>query len=194
MDVHMFGNTYYKMALYYNEANMRSTMKISKCISAPAPCAAAFRLTAMLVLSVLILSSCSGRPTVSEITDVFDRYAGENGGNVITIDRTMADSDRIPDAFVSLYGCSDSAPDELSLIEYGVIWYSNRPDGGDAAVFKAVNASDAESLKKMCERRALTLKRSAQTDSEIFIVEHFVCFIAPKDPNLRKALFSEVEG
>ena len=125
----------------------------------------------IVLLCLLFLSSC--KESFSDIDSVFDSVVLKHGGKIAVI----SDSSEPPGVFAALYGRGGEFPDELSLIEYGEIWYSERFEGGDAAVFFVRNATDADSLAKMCNRRAKTLKYSVGVDCEIAVKGHYVIFI-----------------
>ncbi len=129
---------------------------------------------AFLTVIVVFCSSCGG----VRFADIDRRFADAvsgHGGRTVTFEPFSGGEPSRE--IISLYGRGGEAPDEFSLIEYMQIWFSERPEGGDAAVFYALNATDTPSIVKMCERRARTLKYSAGIESEIFVNGHFVVFV-----------------
>ena len=129
----------------------------------------------IIVVNILILSSCNG-VNFTEIERNFGEAVSGFGGKSI-IYKPFAGGE-CPREIIVLFGRDGTPPDELSLCEHVQVWYSERPFGGDAAVFYAVNATDTPSIAKMCERRARTLKYSAGIKSEIFTHGHFVVFVS----------------
>ena len=131
-----------------------------------------FLLPTLLIIISLLLPSCENAPP-PQIDKIFAAVAQSCGGKVAAYDG----SSDIPIILTALYGRAGSPPDEISLVKYARLWYSERFDGGDAALFYVTNATDAQSLAKMCERRARTLKYAAGLDSEIIISGHYVVFL-----------------
>lgn len=123
---------------------------------------------------VTLLSSCGGSD-YAYIDRVFSEIVESYGGKTIVYEPFSGGE--APSELTVLYGRDGATPDEFSLIEYMQVWYSERPMGGDAAVFYAVNATDTPSIVKMCERRARTLKYSAGIESEVFVSGHYVVFV-----------------
>ena len=129
----------------------------------------------LLTVITAFCSSCGG----AKLADIDRRFMGAVsgfGGRVVTFEPFSGGEP--PREIISLYGRGGEVPDEFALIEYMQIWFSERPEGGDAAVFYALNATDAPSIVKMCERRARALKFSAGIESEIFVNGHFVVFVS----------------
>ncbi len=147
----------------------------------------------VLVLLLPAFSAC-GRVSFAEIERSFaGAVSGFGGKSVIFKPQSGGEP---PRELVVLFGRDGTPPDELSLVEHIQIWYSERPAGGDAAVFYAVNATDTPSVVKMCERRARTLKYSAGIESEIFVRGHFVVFVNCQGDyaGIREALVREFGG
>ena len=126
-----------------------------------------------LILPLTSLTSCSNSPSFSPICDSLDSLTSSLGGKVVIY--RPADSHNIPDSIISLYGRGGTAPDELSLIDFAAIRYSDRLTCADAAVFHAINATDIPSITKMCNRRAQTVKHSLGVDMVIESRSHYVC-------------------
>lgn len=130
-------------------------------------------LCAALIFSVTALSSCYTDSSFSSVCDSLDSITSALGGKVVIY--RPADSHNVPDSIISLYGRGGTAPDELSLIDFAAVWYSDRLTCADAAVFHAINATDIPSITKMCNRRAQTVKHSLGVDMVIESRGHYVC-------------------
>ncbi len=129
---------------------------------------------AVFIVTVFMISSCHG-VNFAETEHRFSEAVSGFGGKSV-IFKPLAGGE-CPREVIMLFGRDGTPPDELSLVGHAQVWYSERPAGGDAAVFYAVNATDTPSVVKMCERRARTLKYSAGIEAEIFTHGHFVVFI-----------------
>ncbi|MBQ7822174.1 MAG: hypothetical protein IJ391_07830 [Clostridia bacterium] len=124
-----------------------------------------------IILCALPLTSCSDSTTLSDISESFDKLVQDRGGNVVVYRHGDAD---VPASVISLYGRAGTAPDELALVDYAVIWYSDRLAAQDAAVFRVTNATDVQSVLKMCRRRADTLKYAAGISMTVSYNGHYV--------------------
>ncbi len=125
-----------------------------------------------LILSALLsLQGCVNDDGLDRITESFDSLTQSLGGKVIVFRPKDAD---VPKAVISLYGKAQKAPDELSLVDYAVIWYSDRLTALDAAVFRVTNATDTPSVIKMCRRRAETLRCTTGASVTVSAFGHFV--------------------
>lgn len=107
----------------------------------------------------------------SIINDLFEAY----GGKKVTYN--PMENSEIPEIIIKLYSRGKEIPDEFEMIESAYIWYSEGFGGGDAAVFKVINATDTDSVAKMCARRANTLKYSAGIKTEVITDGHYVIFL-----------------
>ena len=147
----------------------------------------------VLLITMFMVSSCN-RASFGEIESDFSNAVSGFGGKSIIFKPLVGGE--CPREVIVLFGRDGVPPDELSLIKHAQIWYSERPSGGDAAVFYAVNATDTPSIAKMCERRARTLKYSAGIEAEIFTRGHFVVFINCQGEyaGIREAIVREFEG
>lgn len=135
-----------------------------------------FSLICALFVVIFMLSSCSDNTDFSEATEMLDSFATDRGGKVVIY---MPQNDnKVPEIIISLYGSSGIAPDELELTDFAGIWYSQQREIGDYAIFHAINATDTDSIIKMCQRRATTLKLVSGTDMEIYSSGHYVIAIA----------------
>ncbi len=128
-----------------------------------------------VVILVLCFSfvSCVAPRSFDEISGELDKLSLSLGGKVV-IYMPGAESE-VPETIVSLYGRAGEAPDELMLVDYAGIWYSDRMLCGDLAVFHAINATDASSIIKMCKRRANTLKSTVGVEMTIISSGHYIC-------------------
>ncbi len=126
----------------------------------------------LLFVCTILLSSCSENTAQEYILKQFDEMQSALGGNVIIYTPESTDSN---DTLISLYGNHGLLPDELEMIDYAVIWYSDRLECSDAAIFHLTNATDEASVIKMCSRRACTIKACVGIDMAIYSNGHFVC-------------------
>ncbi|MBE6605448.1 MAG: hypothetical protein E7635_00200 [Ruminococcaceae bacterium] len=141
----------------------------------------------LILLSLLFLFSCSENSAHDYICTEFDEMRNTLGGNVIIYTPQSTDSS---DALISLYGKDGALPDELDMVDYAVVWYSDRLECADAAIFHLINATDGASVAKMCMRRASTLKTAAGIDMEIYSNGHFVCAYTKTSEELEYAVKS----
>ena len=123
---------------------------------------------------VLVLTSCEGDGFAKADDKFSGAVSGYGGKSIIYKSSSGMDA---PRELTVLFGRDGNAPDELSLIDYALVWLSERSLGGDATVFHAINATDTSSIVKMCERRARTLRYSAGIKAEIYVSGHFVVFV-----------------
>ena len=123
---------------------------------------------------VLVLTSCEGDGFAKANEKFSGAVSGYGGKSVIY--KSSSGMDALRELTV-LFGRDGNTPDELSLIDYALVWLSERSLGGDATVFHAINATDTSSIVKMCERRARTLRYSAGIKAEIYVSGHFVVFV-----------------
>ena len=129
-----------------------------------------------IAVFIIIPAVCAcGSAGFAEIESNFGKAVSGFGGKSLIY--KPVSGGECPRELIVLFGRDGISPDELSLCEHIQVWYSERPSGGDAAVFYVTNATDAPSVVKMCERRARTLKYSAGIESEIVTRGHFVVFL-----------------
>jgi hypothetical protein len=128
----------------------------------------------VVFLLLFFLCSCQGEPSLDASISELDALASEHGGKILLY-RPSSGGD-IPKPIISLYGKADTPPDELALLDFAVVWYTDRFSTHDAAIFKLKNATDAPSLIKMCMRRANTLYLTAGVQATVSHDGHFVRF------------------
>lgn len=149
----------------------------------------------LCILSAFILCfcfcSCDSSPSPDKISATLDLLSSDIGGNVIIYHKGTNCKDE--NAIISLYG-RGSLPDELSLVDYAAIWYSDRMVCGDLAVFYAVNATDTPSIEKMCNRRANTLKAVAGTGMTVISHGHYVLAYTTGIPEIEQAAKSLIDS
>lgn len=126
----------------------------------------------LLFLCIILLSSCSENSAQEYILKQFDKMQSSLGGNVVIY---TPESTGSSNTLISLYGNNGRLPDELEMIDYAVVWYSDRLECSDAAIFHLTNATDEASVIKMCSRRACALKACVGIDMAIYSNGHFVC-------------------
>lgn len=125
----------------------------------------------LIFISCFTLYSCEDNRSNDKVISMFDEITSSMGGKVVVYNQKSAE---VPKALISLYGRDNNVPDELALVDFAAVWYSNRMDAGDLAFFYVPNISDIDSVKKMCQRRANTIKYAAGIDMEIHTDGHFV--------------------
>lgn len=132
-------------------------------------------LSALILCAVLLsLLSCQSEPSIDKSLSELEELAQTHGGKILVY-RPSGGGD-IPDAIISLYGKAGAAPDELYLLDFAAVWYSDRFSPYDAAIFRLKNATDAPSLIKMCKRRANTLFLTTGARATVSHDGHFVRF------------------
>ena len=128
----------------------------------------------IILLLLLSLCSCNSGQSLDSALAELEALANERGGKISVY--RPSDGGSVPDPIISLYGKAGTPPDELALLDYAVIWYSDRLSPSDAAIFRLKNATDSPSLIKMCKRRANTLFLTLGVTATVSEDGHYVRF------------------
>lgn len=144
-------------------------------------------LSFILLLSVVIFCSCDASDRFEKALTQIEAVCSKLGGDISVY---TSEDTTVSDTITSLYGTAGTPPDELALIDFGVVWYNKSLTGGDGAIFYVTNLADTASVEKMCRRRQKTVKRTAGIDMTVFTGGHYVCLYTDGLPPLENAIKS----
>ena len=129
-------------------------------------------LSSILLLCTVFFCSCEATNIFDKALNQMESVCAALGGDISVYTN---EDPAISSTITSLYGMADIPPDELSLVDFGIVWYNRSLSGGDGAIFYVTNLADTASVEKMCRRRQKTAKRTAGIDMTVFTSGHYVC-------------------
>ncbi len=137
---------------------------------------------AMFLSACLLFPSCSFKSELSRSVSQMQSLCKTNGGYIeVYTPESRENSQRL---FAAMYGVGARVPDELSLIDFAVLWHLPNLNGGDGAIFYVTNKTDIRALEKMCLRRQKTVKRAVGIDMKIISSGHYVGIYSENIPEL----------